>query len=54
MTERVYSVGNLQEGESSPVRSSVETSPEDSEKEKTDPQAKEDVGSRNNGIDIHD
>ena len=49
MTERVDSVGNLAEGESSSVGSSVETSSEDSEEEETDPQVKE-VGSRNDGI----
>ena len=50
MTERVVSVGDLEEGESSSVGSSVETSSEDSEEEETDPQVKEEVGSRNDGI----
>ena len=44
------SVGNLEEDESSSVGSSVETSSEDSEEEETDPQVKEEVGSRNGGI----
>ena len=48
MTERVDSVGNLEEGESSPVGSSVETSSEDSEEE--DPRVQKEVGSRNDGI----
>ena len=42
------SVGDLAEGESSPVGSSVETLSEDSEEE-ADPRVKE-VGSRNDGI----
>ena len=50
MTETVDSVGNLEEDESSSVGSSVETSSEDSEEEETDPQVKEEVGSRNDGI----
>ena len=49
MTERVDSVGDLAEGESSPVGSSVETLSEDSEEE-ADPRVKEEVGSRNDGI----
>ena len=48
VTERVDSVGDLAEGESSPVGSSVETLSEDSEEE-ADPRVKE-VGSRNDGI----
>ena len=46
MTERVDSVGDLEEGESSSVGSSVKTLSEDSEEEETeDPQVKE-VGSK--------
>ena len=40
----------LEEGESSSVRWSVETSSEDSEEEEADPRVKEEVGSRNDGI----
>ena len=47
--ERVVSAGDS-EGESSSVGSSVETSSEDSEEEETDPQVKEEVGCRNDGI----
>ena len=61
MTERVDSVGDLEEDESSSVGSSVETSSEDSigkldiqlissEEEESDPRVKEVVGSRNDGI----
>ena len=50
MTERVDSVGDLEEGESSSVGSSVEASSEKSEEEETDPRVKEEVGSRNGGI----
>ena len=50
MTERVDSVGDSEEGESSSVGSSVETSSEDSEEEEADPRVKEEVGSRNDGI----
>ena len=50
MTERVDSVGDLEEDKSSSIGSSVETSSEDSEEEETDPRVKEDVGSRNDGI----
>ena len=50
MTERVDSVGDLEEDESSSVGSSVETSSEDSEEEEEDPRVKEEVGSRNDGI----
>ena len=50
MTERVGSVGDLEEDESSSVGSSVETSSEDSEEEETYLRVKEEVGSRNNGI----
>ena len=50
MTERVDSVGNLEDNESSSVGSSVETSSEDSEEEEADPRVKEEVGSRNDGI----
>ena len=46
--ERVDSVGDLEEDESSSVGSSVETSSEDSDEEE-DPRVKE-VGSRNDGI----
>ena len=49
MTERVVSVGDLEEGESSSVGSSVETSSEDSEEEETDPRVKE-VGSKKDVI----
>ena len=49
MTERVDSSGDLEEGESSSVRSSVETSSEDLEEEEADPRVKE-VGSRSDGI----
>ena len=49
MTERVDSVGDLEEGGSSSVRSSVETLSEDSEEEETDPRVKE-VGSKKDGI----
>ena len=46
MTERVDSSGDLEEGESSSVGSSVETSSEESlEEEETDPRVKEEVGS---------
>ena len=45
MTERLDSVGDLEEGKSSSVGSSVETSSEDSEEEEADPQVKEEVGS---------
>ena len=48
--ERVDSVGDLEEDELSSVGSSVETSSEDSEEEETDPQVKEEVGCRNDGI----
>ena len=47
--ERVVSSGDS-EGELSSVGSSVETSSEDSEEEETDPQVKEEVGCRNDGI----
>ena len=47
--ERVDSVGDLEEDESSSVGRSVETSSEDSEEEETDPQVKE-VGSKKDGI----
>ena len=50
VTERVDSVGDLAEGESSSLGSSVETWSEDSEEEETDPRVKEEVGSRNDGI----
>ena len=50
MTERLDSVGDLEEGELSSIGSSVETSSEDSEEEETDPRVKEEVGSRNDGI----
>ena len=50
MTERVDSVGDLADGESSSVGSSVETSSEDSDEEGADPRVKEEVGSRNDGI----
>ena len=50
MTEKVDSVGDLAEGESSSVRSSVETSSEDSDEEETDLRVEEEVGSRNDGI----
>ena len=46
----VDSVGDLEESESSSIRNSVETLSEDSEGEETDPQVKEEVGSRNDGI----
>ena len=49
MTERVDSVGDLVEGESSSVGSSVETSSEDSEEEEKDPRVKE-ARCRNDGI----
>ena len=46
MAERVDSVGDLEENEESrSVRSSVETSSEDSEEEESDPRVKEEVGS---------
>ena len=45
MTERVDSAGDLEEGESSSVRSSV-----DIKKKETDPRVKEEVGCRNDGI----
>ena len=45
MTERVDSAGDLEEGESSSLGSSVETSSEDSEEEEMDPRVKEEVGS---------
>ena len=60
MTERVDSVGDLEEYESSSVGSSVETSSEDSEEEEADEEViemmvvylrvKKEVGSRNGGI----
>ena len=50
MTERVDSSGDLEEGESSFVRSSAETSSEDSEEEEADLRVEEEVGSRNDGI----
>ena len=68
MTERVDSVGDIEEDESSFVGSSVETSSEDLEEgelssvgnsvetssedseEEADPQVKEEVGSRNDGV----
>ena len=50
MTERVDSSGDLEEGESSSVRSSVEPSSEDSEEEEANPRVKKEVGSRNDGI----
>ena len=50
VTERVDSVGDSEEGESSSVGSSVKTSSEDSEEEETDPRVKEEVGCRNDGI----
>ena len=50
VTERVDSVGDLEEDGSSSVGRSVETSSEDSEEEETDPQVKEEVGCGNDGI----
>ena len=43
-------MGNLEEGESSSVGSSVEAWSEGSEEEETDPLVKEEVGSRKDGI----
>ena len=50
MTERVDSSGDLDEGESRSVGSSVETSSDDSEEEEKDPRVEEEVGCRNDGI----
>ena len=50
MTQRVETVGNLEEDELSSVGSSVETLSKDSEKDKSDPRVKKEVASRNDGI----
>ena len=50
MTQRVETVGNLEEDELSSVGSSVETLSKDSENDKSDPRVKKEVASRNDGI----
>ena len=50
MTQRVDSSGDLEEGESSSVGSSVETLSEDLEEEEAYPRVEEEVGHRNDSI----
>lgn len=50
MTQRVETVGNLEEDELSSVGSSVETLSKDSENDKSDPRVKKEVASRNDDI----
>ena len=50
MTERVDSVGDLEEGESSSLGSLLDIRLINSEEEESDPRVKEEVGSRNDGI----
>ena len=50
MTERVDSVGDLEESESSSLRSLLDIRLINSEEEESDPRVKEEVCSRNNGI----